>query len=57
MNKVNKRYVVLFLAPYNRAFSNLKKGCKKLKLPYHSLKDKKFPIEYKGLSIDKWEIE
>ena len=54
---MQKKYVILFFKPYNRAFSNLKKGCKVLGLPYHSLKDKKFPIDYKGIRIEKWEIE
>ena len=52
-----KRNVIEFKDPHNRLFSNLKKGCTKLNLPYHSLKDKKFPIDYKGLRIEKREIE
>lgn len=33
--------------------SNFKKLCEELKLPYHSLKGLKFPIEYKDLIIYK----
>ena len=40
-----------------RLFSNLKKGCKVLQLPYHSLKGLKFPITWKDWSIKKFEIE
>jgi uncharacterized protein (DUF2384 family) len=38
-------------------FGNFKKACDELKLPYHSLKMKSFPIEYKDFIIYKVEFK
>jgi hypothetical protein len=38
-------------------FGNFKKACEQLKLPYHSLKMKPFPIHYKDSIIHKVEFK
>jgi hypothetical protein len=48
---------VILIAPELTVWSNFKKMCLTKGLPYHSLKVKKFPIEYKGITIYKKQVK
>lgn len=49
--------IIVIISPYVECWSNFKKMCEVKKLPYHSLKMKKFPIYYKELEIHKVEFK
>jgi hypothetical protein len=53
-----KKHVILIEnETVKRVFSNFKKSCLIMGLPYNYLKSKDLPINYKGFSIEKREVE
>lgn len=53
-NKMNRQNIIV-VTKWNQiqCWGNFKKACEGNNLPYHSLKMLKFPINYKGLKIEK----
>ena len=54
---MNRQNIIVVIPPsFNKelqCWGNFKKACDNNKLPYHSLKMLKFPINYKGYIIKK----
>lgn len=50
---MNRQNIIVIVAPEIETWGNFKKMCEAKGLPYHSLKMKKFPIEYKEYVIHK----
>jgi len=52
-----KQNKIVIITPEIEVWSNFKKMCDAKKLPYHSLKFLKFPINYKEYEIHKKEVK
>jgi hypothetical protein len=50
---MKRQNVIVITAPDVECWGNFKKMCEAKGLPYHSLKAKTFPIDYKGYRIEK----
>jgi len=53
---MHRNNVIVIISEEVEVFGNFKKACMIKGFPYHSLKVKKFPIEYNGMVIHKVEF-
>lgn len=53
---MNRKNIIVLVAPTIEVWGNFKKMCEAKNLPYHSLKSLKFPITHKEFEIHKKEV-